>query len=148
MKRFFLFAVIMAFLFSCQPEWVKHAPKYDYGSLTEREIDLHKRVEEFLYHTYTEGQPLKLDPIVRIDSVRIDDRAKTIVVDFNKYLSYLPMREETVSKIYEGVRRYLEDDFGSYAVTLRSMQIPVQELIPNFFRKIKGNMIRRGCPKR
>ncbi len=142
------FLLILIFLFACQPEWIKHAPKYDYSHLTERQIEIHKSVEEFLYHTYTDGRPLKLDPVVRIDSVQIDDRAKTILVDFNKYLSYLPMREAVVSKLYSGVRQYLEDDFKDYTLTLRSLQIPVQDLVPNFFRTNKEKYDTARLPKK
>ncbi len=148
MHRYIIIFFSLFLLFSCQPEWVKHAPKYDYSNLTEQQITIHKNVEEFLYHTYTDGQPLKLDPVVRIDSVRIDDRARSIVVDFNKYLSYMPMRDEIVAKLYSGVRQYLDDDFTEYTLTLRSLQIPIQNFIPNFYRKNQAVYDTTRLPKR
>ncbi len=146
--KYFLILLILALFFSCQPEWIKHAPKYDYRGMSKPQVAVHKKVEEFLYHTYTDNKPLKLDPVVRIDSVRIDGRSGAIIIDFNKYLSYLPLREENVREIYRAVRKYLGKKYIKQALVLRTLGIPIQDLIPNYFRSSVQKYDRRRLPNK
>ena len=148
MKKVLILFSLVLLLFSCQPEWLKHAPQYDYSGLSDRQIEVHRAAEEFLYYAYTEGRPIKLDPVVRIDSVTIDDNARKIIIDFNKYLSYLPLREPMVSQMYEAIKGYLDSGYRRYTITLRSLRLPLETLIPNFYRSHKNEYDAARLPKK
>jgi len=138
--------LLLVLLFSCQPEWVKQAPKYDYQGLNKREIAVHKKLEEFLYKTVTSAEPLELHPASRIDSIRLDDQQLQITVDFNKYVSYLPMREQNVLQTYRAAKDVLGKKYKRYNLVLQTLGAPIQDLIPNYFRSSIKNYDQRRLP--
>jgi hypothetical protein len=137
MKRAVLLSLIFVLLFSCKPELVQIGPKYDYSKMEKRIVDIHKELEEFIFNAVTAGDPLKLHPRTRIDSLIIDDRDMSILIDFNKYFSYMPLREDNVTLIYKTIRELAGKKYKNYQLIIRSMEYPIQDLIPNFYRSRK-----------
>jgi hypothetical protein len=132
-RSIFIFLIYVAFIISCQPEWIKKAPKYDYTSLTEMEIDAYKAAEAFLYFAVNEAKPLPLHPKTKIDSIKIIN--KKIYIFLNQYFSYIPFREETIENIYERLYQLYSDDFEGYKLSILSMNHPIEALIPNYYRR-------------
>lgn len=145
-KYLLILLSLLILVFSCQPEWIKHAPKYDYSGMSKRQVEIHKKVEAFLYYAYTDKKPLKLERVVRIDSVRVDERSGVITVDFNKYLSYLPLREANVLQMYRAVKERLGKKYKHQPLILRTLGIPIQDLIPNYFRSSVKDYDARRVP--
>jgi hypothetical protein len=71
----------------------------------------------------------------RVDSVRIDDSTRTVDVTLSKEFAYGPFRPATVERIYEGVKEIFGDSYRGYTFRVRTLRTPVEELIPNFYRR-------------
>lgn len=71
---------------------------------------------------------------VGVDSIAVDSRHKSIEIYTNLSLSYLPMRENTVLKIYDSIRHYLPDSQKKYRISVISDGEEISHLIPNYFR--------------
>ncbi|MCB0298278.1 MAG: hypothetical protein KDG51_24170, partial [Calditrichaeota bacterium] len=137
MKHTIPFFLLWIFLFSCAPKTVLIGPPYNYGKMDKRSIKLHQNVEKFIYYGVTDGVPLKLHPRTRIDTLVIDDKNLSVRIDFNKYFSYTPLREDNVGRVYQTLREMIGGKYRNYDVQVRSREYPIQELIPNYFRSRK-----------
>lgn len=130
----FYFCLFTLFLFSCQPKLIIKEPKYDYKGLDKRTIDLHKKIERFIYIGRTTKYPVPIDPRTRIDTLLIDDKTQHIRVDLSKHFSFIPFREENVHLIYYALKKELGRKYRKYTLTIRSLDQPIEQLIPNFYR--------------
>src|SRR5690554_2707075 len=71
---------------------------------------------------------------VTVDSIALDERRKSIELHTNLPLSYLPMRDMTVHRIYDSIRYYLPPARKKYRISVFSDQQEISHLIPNHFR--------------
>jgi hypothetical protein len=124
-------------MFSCAPKVVLIGPEYDYSEMDKRTIKMHKKIEVFIYYAVTEGDPLPLNPNTRIDTLVIEDKDLNILVDFNKYFSFTPLREDNVNQVYKTIREIIGKKYRRFRLQIRSMEFPIQDLIPNYFRSRK-----------
>src|SRR5690554_1639087 len=72
--------------------------------------------------------------IVNIDSIFINDKKKSIEIYTNLSLSYLPMRELTIKRVYDSVRYHIPFNQKKYRISVYSDEMEISELIPNFHR--------------
>ena len=70
-----------------------------------------------------------------VDSIATNTRKKTIELYTNLSLSFLPMRENTVSLIYDSIRFYLPQEQQHYRLNVFSDGQEISELVPNIYRK-------------
>lgn len=82
----------------------------------------------------------------KIDNLLIDTLNKKIIVDFNRDLSFIPLREENVSEIYKEIGNYFHNDFPDYTVEINSMGFDIKELIPNYFRSKESKIDKSRLP--
>ncbi|HDQ00404.1 MAG TPA: xanthan lyase [bacterium] len=83
----------------------------------------------------------KIDTIlVDIDSLRID-------LHLSKQFSYQPFRSENVGFIYRLFKNHLGGRFNKFDLTIYSMEIPIEEFVPNFFREDTTQHDRSRMPK-
>ncbi len=82
----------------------------------------------------------------RVDTIIIDDAKKTIAVNFNKAVSYIPFRKKNVDDIYSFIKSYFGDDYSSYSFSIKTMGYDIKELIPNFYRD-KNDYDKNRMPK-
>ncbi len=73
-------------------------------------------------------------PTARIDSVSFDSSNRRVFVDFNTDLSFTPFREPNAQELRTRVSQYFSGTLDSFDVVVRSMKIPVEDLIPNYYR--------------
>ncbi len=134
MKKYLLIFLWIIFLFSCYkiPEEYKF---YDYSKIPEDVRDIYKKVERFLVDSYLGKKDVKIDVLVKISDVSIDKENKKINIDFTKFLSYYPMREDTVRYLYNNIRKALGKKYKDYTLVLSSINEPIEELIPNLYRR-------------
>ncbi len=128
-----LAVVLVTVILSCQPEWVKKAPKYDYSGMDKYTIEAHKEVEEFLYKAVTGQYTFRFPKTVRIDSLLLDREAEYMEIHLNKSASFIPLREDNLRAIYAALREEM-DDYEDWHITIWSLGVPLRELIPNYFR--------------
>lgn len=101
----------------------------------EKEMLITDIVEELKYN-FNEGDLLPNKPkFSKIDSIEIIESEKRINVNFNKRFSNQYFREEIVEKIYEQFYNHLSKYRDDYTLILYSLNSPIEELIPNYYRK-------------
>ncbi len=100
-----------------------------------REASLRESVHEMLRHIYETREPVRMDPGVRITRIELDDEARTADVHLNVNFSYAPMRPEVTEEIYRLLDERLHRRFREYEITLYSLEEPIDNLIPNFYRE-------------
>ncbi|MCL5028254.1 MAG: N-acetylmuramoyl-L-alanine amidase [Bacteroidetes bacterium] len=71
----------------------------------------------------------------RVDTVIIDSTKKTFTINLNRQFSFLPFRAKNVEEIYSEVKRFFAKDFNDFKFSIRSLNYPIEEFIPNYFRK-------------
>lgn len=71
---------------------------------------------------------------VFVDSIAVDNRRKSIELYTNLSLSYLPMRDATVQKIYDSTRYYLPSEYKKHRLSVFSDNQEISHLVPNFYR--------------
>lgn len=81
-----------------------------------------------------ENFSFKMPEAVKVDSTKIDDVKKQLHIYFSKQLSYIPIREKTVEEIYKYVKENWGLVYSGYDIKIYSLGIPIEELIPNFYR--------------
>ena len=72
---------------------------------------------------------------ITVDSTALNDRKKSIELFAGLSLSYMPMREETVKRLYDSVRYYLPTDKKKFAILIVTDGQEISELIPNIHRR-------------
>lgn len=78
--------------------------------------------------------PFKVPDNAKIESIVIDSVKKTITIEYNKELSFVPFREDNVKELYSDVEKEYSDKFKDYTFSIKTIGIPVEKLIPNFYR--------------
>lgn len=135
----------LSFLYGCTAKMISD-PAYDYTGMDKLTRNAHKRFEKFVNDTQKEDYPHIVWPEVRIDSLKVNKSSKTIDVFFNKAFSFSPFRQENVTAFYAGMKKRLGRKFRKYHLTAYSLQEPIEELIPNFYRENKNEYDIRRMP--
>jgi hypothetical protein len=80
------------------------------------------------------------------DSIKIDSLNKKINIYFNKDFSYAPYREDNVKKTYDDLHKYFSRYYNNFALSIFTLDRPLEDLIPNFFRSDKANYDKTRLP--
>lgn len=72
---------------------------------------------------------------VKIDSFKLNSSDKKFRIYFAPELSYLPIREEVVQKLYKSISDELGKKFRDYELQGFSNKVLIQDLVPNWARK-------------
>jgi len=70
----------------------------------------------------------------KVDSIRIDTVHKYVIINLNKQFSYFPYRPANVKEIYAAVKDYFGPFYTNYKFTLKTLNHPIEDLIPNYYR--------------
>ncbi|MDD5765846.1 MAG: xanthan lyase [Candidatus Marinimicrobia bacterium] len=97
------------------------------------------KTDQFLRVCRREKKPLDISPQTRIQNIVVDSEKKHIDIYFNSDFSIVPFREENVKAIYSFMKKKLGWRFKSYSLTLFTIDRPIEELIPNFYRTSQKN---------
>ncbi|MGE5436056.1 MAG: hypothetical protein ACM3O3_02415, partial [Syntrophothermus sp.] len=127
MKKTYIILVTLFYLF----------PGCSTSSTTTEEKEPNKpnyTINKFAAGLKTNTLPFYLPPNTKLDTIQISDRNKTVVINFSKEFSYIPLRADNVKKFYDDIKQYFGGAYDGYDFTLRSMNIEISELIPNFYR--------------
>jgi hypothetical protein len=137
MKRYYLgfsiFFLLMIYI-GCAPTIPGKLPTYDYGGMDKFTRNVHKKVEKFLGQCWYRQCPVELPGSVRIDSLYANEDEKKIIVFFNKPSSYPAYRPDNVKALYQLFRSVLGRRFRDYDLAIKSLDHPLEALIPNFYR--------------
>lgn len=81
---------------------------------------------------------------IKIDSVAIE--GKTLQLFANMNCSYIPFREDNVSKIYQEVKTLLPAEFSKYDLQIYTNKRTIEELIPQALRSKKDKKVKTFAP--
>ncbi len=146
MKRVLYAALLAAVLLSCSPKLSVRRPVYDYSKMDKKTAQVHKKIERVLTQCVLERKPVALTRDVRIDSLRLDEKKRTIKAWLGKSFSYPAYRSETVAALYSDVRKQLGKKYNTYQVTLYTLRKPLEELVPNWCRADSATWDRSRMP--
>ena len=146
-KRLSIVLLALVLLAGCHPSLIKRKPIYSYKGMTKQQIRIHKKVEKFIQKATVSGQPIVIYPGTRIDSIVVNNRQRMIGIYMNKRFSYVPFRTVQVKQIYQILHSMLGRKYRKYDLTVYSMQIPIEELVPNFFRADTSQYDTKRLPK-
>jgi len=90
----------------------------------------------FMNHPFIQKEYLGLIRNIKPTGILVDTSSKTIDIQFNTAFSYIPFREENTAEFYKVMQSLLPDKLKDYTLTLYSLKVPIQELIPNFYRTV------------
>ncbi len=94
-----------------------------------------ERIAEFKSDVAQKKFSFELPSRTRVDTVRIDSTRKVVEVHFNDAFSTIPYRNETVREVYRQVESYFDGTFDGYALSVRTLRRPIEQLVPNFYRE-------------
>lgn len=79
---------------------------------------------------------------IKVDFVEADSKTKSVIVKASESLSQIPLRPENVKRIYNMLGNMLKEKFPEYTISCISDKMPIQELIPNFYREKDFDQLR------
>ncbi|MCW8850844.1 MAG: hypothetical protein OQJ81_12760 [Melioribacteraceae bacterium] len=72
----------------------------------------------------------------RIVDYKIEKDENRLIINFNKNLSYMAFREDNVKDLYYYVKEYYGKSIEGYSLSITTLDLPIEELIPNYYRTI------------
>ncbi len=82
----------------------------------------------------------------KVRNIQIDSINNNVEINLSSEFSNLPFRENNVKEIYEGIKAAFGPKFSEYNFEIKTMKYPIEDLIPNFFRKDKSNYDKSRIP--
>ena len=132
--KIFSFVLAGLFLTGCATMSVQKS-RYDYQNMDHPTKAVHKSAEKFARDCVRKGEPVSVSRGLKVDSVLVNRQDKKIDVYYNWVLGQVPYREENVQPVYDAFRKELGWRYRNYDVQIYSKKFPVEELVPNFYRK-------------
>lgn len=111
-----------------------------------REQVLRRSLNQMLQDIHRAGEPVEITTGVRVSRLHIDEQGKIINIYFNDRFSYTPVRPETVDAWHRVVREQLPRRLRNYDIKLFSLGVPIEELIPNYYRASTDDYDRSRMP--
>ena len=71
----------------------------------------------------------------KVKNILVDSSNQSINIELNKNFSNMPFRKESVSEIYSLVKKLLPNEFSNFDLNIITLDFPIEELVPNFYRK-------------
>ncbi len=130
----YVLLILAIFSFSCSTLGLKKS-KYDYSEMDRPTRLAHYRTEKFLESCIEDADPIQVSKYTRIDSLVFNRDKNHIDIYFNRILGHIPFREENTVQFYDELQYMLGYRFAGYSVSAYSSVFPIEELIPNYYRK-------------
>jgi hypothetical protein len=135
--RYLLVLLLTALLFftACKTTEIQRwESDYNYEGMAELDVMAHIAAEKYLAGHYSGGIEPAMTPLTRISSVVTDTDVNEIRIHFNNRFAEYPIRPALLATADSVIRSHLPDVLQSFTVRLFSMDEPLYELIPNYYR--------------
>ena len=86
-------------------------------------------------------------PEIKIDTINTDIANRKIEINFDKNFSYIPFRQKNVDSIYNEINNFFKDYKKEFRISVKTIGFPIEELIPNYYRKNKLKFDTSRLPK-
>ncbi|KAA3618213.1 MAG: xanthan lyase [Calditrichaeota bacterium] len=138
MKQRFVLLFLLISTTSCAPPFFKkyRTPRYDISNLDKTAQQAYVAVDKFLQDCITHSNPLAINRYSRIDTIIINKSESVLEINFNEPFSYLAFRPENTAQIRNAIEQNLGKKFKNYKINLRTIEQPIEALIPNIFRPL------------
>lgn len=125
--------LLLLIMYACQPS-LRKVQTYNYDAMNPDIVDVHKQVEEFIASVQETNQQIYIPASTRIENIELLKNEKILSITLSDVFSYIPFRETTVEQTYQKLKEFIEDDYDNYKIILRTLNKPIEELIPNYYR--------------
>lgn len=122
-----LFSVLLLFFAACSSVSVEDGSEAPY-SLAERLDELEIAIKE-------NSLGLNSPRGSAITDIEVDENEKQIIIHTNKSFSNRYFREPDIDLIYSSIRELLGEYGINYTLVIKSLDVPIEELVPNICRK-------------
>lgn len=119
-----------------------------YDSIEKDLRPIYKKVDSFLATARELPLDVRVPVRVAIDTILVHKKNRAVDIHINKYLSYIPMRDSTVSLLYQQLRSSLGRMHRKDSLTLKTLDLPIQELIPNYYRNDPARLDSTRFPRK
>ena len=134
-------AVMMIFS-SCASEHILHKEETGRVKLSQQEI-----VASFKRPIEKRDFRFEIPKGTKLEEVSIDSLNKIITINLTRPFSYIAFRDGNVKEIYSEIKSCFGQDFSEYKYSIRSLGIPIEDFIPNYFRKDSSLFDNSRIPK-
>ncbi|MDA3872201.1 MAG: fibronectin type III domain-containing protein [Candidatus Marinimicrobia bacterium] len=149
MKKYLLLILFSIFAFyGCATIGIKNIEKrYKIEKLDRQTKKVYLNVQQFLDGCINNSDPTELKINSAIDTIVINEKAKSLKIYFNDRFAFIPFRENNVKIIYKSINEIVGRKYDNYSIKIYSNDYLIEELIPNYYRKNKRSYDRSRMPK-
>lgn len=115
--------------------------------LQQIEINFQARLAQFTDTVRSAKMNFDMPVGTEIKSGSINTDAKLIQLEFNRYFSFRPFREDDIPLIYNEVKNFFGPEFNNYWFEISTTGYKIENLIPNYFRADKNDYDTARLPK-
>jgi hypothetical protein len=72
---------------------------------------------------------------LKIENLNINNHSEKISISFSKSFEVIPFRPDSIEVFYDSIRGCLPDSMRSYAISAYINGLPIEDFVPNFYRK-------------
>jgi hypothetical protein len=98
-------------------------------------VTVFDKAEQFITSVKNKELSIPMPRGTLIDTIIIDTDMLKLDIYLTKEFSYIPFREDNVRNVYSVIESYFKEDFGEYKIAIYSLNQPIEQLIPNYYRK-------------
>jgi hypothetical protein len=91
--------------------------------------------------------PFPIPPGSKLDSLAVNDTTRTVSVALSREFAGQPFRPETVDRIRSGIQSFFGDSYRGYLFDVTTLRTPIEELIPNYYRRPPSAIDMTRIPK-
>ncbi len=93
-----------------------------------------ERLAEFREAVRTGQLPFTVPPGSSVDTILVSDTARSVTIRMSREFSHVPYRRNNVRQINSSLSAFFEEAYEGYSIAVETLGMPLEELIPNFYR--------------
>ena len=138
--------VLFAMLTGGCAQIFRTGPEYEAGRREKLKQEALEKVNHCIAENISRNYQGPVPRATRVDSIDIDFKRKYLDIFLSRHFASQPFRQENVRRIHALFREYLDGRFSDYQFTLYTLEEPLANLIPNYFRADSASYDRSRMP--
>jgi hypothetical protein len=132
-KLLVLFVIISSFISNCT-RIIRKGPEYEISKEKKLTMEALKGASKCIKENMSPNFQGPVPINSKIDSALVDLENNRLNIYLSKRFSHQPFRPKTIDSIYNLFKKYLGRKFRKFDLTLFTVNEPIQNLIPNYYR--------------
>lgn len=132
-KLLALFIIISSFIANCA-RIIRTGPEYEIRLEKKLTMEALKWTKQCIQENMSQNFQGPIPINSKIDSVQVDRESNKLNIFLSKHFSYQPFRPQNIDPIYDLFEKYMGRKFRKFDLTLFSLNEPIENLIPNYYR--------------